>query len=364
MTKTGKTYVIAEAGVNHNGDIALAKQLIDVAVEAKADAVKFQTFDASALVTKTTPKAKYQVKNTGLDDGQHAMLAKLELSNEAHLELFKYCKQKEIAFMSTAFDVQSLAFLSQFDMPFIKIPSGEIRNALLLWHAARVGKPLIISSGMATLGDIDFALAFIQYSRSNTTPPSSEQEIMQYRATALNAGEKLNDVTLLHCTSEYPTPLHQANLKSMAQLAATFDIDVGFSDHTLSVVTPSAAVALGAVCIEKHFTLSREMEGPDHLCSLEPKELCDMISMIRDTEMSLGRTVKFPQPNEFDTQKIARQRIVAKHEISEGALFTEENLTTARSPIGICASEYWRFIGQTASRNYIAMEPVCQFKSQ
>jgi N-acetylneuraminate synthase len=357
---THKTYVIAEAGVNHNGDIKLAKQLIDVAVEAGADAVKFQTFKADLLVTKDTPKAGYQALNTGIDDGQYAMLKSLELSEQDHFELYQHCLAKGVAFMSTPFDVDSLHFLRQFQMPFLKVPSGEITNALLLWHAGRSGMPIILSTGMATLSDIDFALAVILFGRNNEQMPVSSQDILRYRSEAYNQGVVLDHVTLLHCTTEYPTPLSQINLRAMQHLQQSFGLPVGYSDHSQSVLVPAAAVAAGAVCIEKHFTISREMSGPDHAASMEPDELKQMIVMIRETEQALGLQVKFPQPAEFATQQIARQRLVAKTPVKSGDLFTLENLTTARSPKGISASEFWTLLGQVAEKDYELMEPVCQ----
>lgn len=357
---THKTYVIAEAGVNHNGDIKLAKQLIDVAVEAGADAVKFQTFKADLLVTKDTPKAGYQAHNTGSDDGQYAMLKALELSEQDHLELYQYCQDKGIAFMSTPFDVESLHFLRQFQMPFLKVPSGEITNALLLWHAGRSGIPIILSTGMATLADIDFALAVILFGRTNEKMPDSTHEILRHRSEAYNNGVVLDQVTLLHCTTEYPTPLSQVNLRAMQHLQQSFGLKVGYSDHSSSVLVPAAAVAAGAVCIEKHFTLSRTMSGPDHAASMEPEQLKQMILMIRETEQALGRAVKYPQPAEFDTQQIARQRLVAKTSVKAGEIFTLQNLTTARSPKGISANEFWTLLGQVAVTDYELMEPVCQ----
>ena len=366
MNHFSKAFIIAEAGVNHNGDIDIAKSLIDTAKDAGADAVKFQTFKADALVTQDTPKAQYQAKNTGTDDGQYDMLKRLELSDSQHLELAEYCKEKAIAFMSTAFDVDSLSFLEQFDQPFIKIPSGEIRNALLLWHSVKVGKPLIISTGMATLGDIEFALNFVNFALHHETPPSTMECITRFRAECLSGQATIdsdrslsNLVTLLHCTSEYPTPLQQVNLRAMQQLSSTFGVNVGYSDHTLSLSVPVAAVSLGATCIEKHFTLSREMDGPDHRSSLEPEELKLMVSMIRDCEGSLGHATKFPQPNEFDTQKIARQKLVAKKQIKTGERLTEDNVTTARSPNGICASHYWSVLGQKSSCDVEIMSPIC-----
>jgi len=355
-----KTYVIAEAGVNHNGDIELAKQLIDVAVDAGADAVKFQTFKADLLVTKDTPKADYQAHNTGLDDGQYTMLKGLELSESDHYVLHQYCKDKGIAFMSTPFDVASLHFLSQFQMPFLKVPSGEITNALLLWHAARSGMPIILSTGMATLADIEFALAVILFGRTNEKAPDSTEDILRYRSEAYNNGVTLDQVTLLHCTTEYPTPLSDVNLRAMHHLQQSFGLPVGYSDHSQSLLVPAAAVAAGAVCIEKHFTLSRKMQGPDHAASMEPEQLKQMIQMIRETELVLGRALKYPQPAEFETQKIARQRLVAKTSIKNGEIFTLQNLTTARSPRGLSASEFWTLLGQAAVTDYDVMEPVCQ----
>uniref|UniRef100_A0A486XVH7 N-acetylneuraminate synthase n=1 Tax=Rheinheimera sp. BAL341 TaxID=1708203 RepID=A0A486XVH7_9GAMM len=361
---TNKTYIIAEAGVNHNGDIALAKQLVDAAVQAGADAVKFQTFKADLLVTKDTPKAGYQARNTGEDNGQYAMLKALELTEQQHVELHHYCQLQGIDFMSTPFDVKSMHFLLQFNMPFLKIPSGEVNNALLLWHAARTGLPIILSTGMATLADIEYALAVILYGRHNPKLPTGLTEIFKFRSTLLAQGVTLENIMLLHCTTQYPTPLSDVNLKAIPHLNSTFGLPVGYSDHSDSVLVPALAVANGAVCVEKHFTLSRSMKGPDHAASMEPDELKQMIKMIRETEVVQGRAIKFPQTYEFDTQQIARQRLVTRTPIKCGESFTCDNVTTARSPRGLSAIHYWDLINTHAERDYNEMDAICMIADQ
>jgi N-acetylneuraminate synthase len=266
-----KTLIIAEAGVNHNGSIEIAKKLIDVAVEAGVDYVKFQTFKAEKLVSKTARKAAYQVENTGEDDGQFGMIKKLELDKAKHDILINYCESKGIKFLSTAFDHDSIDLLMELGIDLFKIPSGEITNLPYLQKIAATGKPIILSTGMANLGEIEAALDVLY-----------------------SGGIERENITVLHCNTEYPTPMQDVNLRAMNTIAAAFKVKIGYSDHTLGIEIPIAAVAMGAVCIEKHFTLNREMEGPDHRASLEPEELKVMVSSIRNIEKAMGNGIKQP----------------------------------------------------------------------
>ena len=280
-----KTFIIAEAGVNHNGDLNIAKKMVDVASEAGADAVKFQTFKAERLVSKVTPKAKYQVVNTGNEESQLEMLKKLELSEEDHPQLLQYCETKGIEFMSTPFDEECADFLDRVGMAIFKIPSGEITNKRLICHIARKRKSIILSTGMSTLGDIEKAVSWIneEWTRLRNKP----------------------QFTLLHCVSSYPAPVEETNLKSMKTMEMAFGLPVGYSDHTMGIDVPIAAVALGAKVIEKHFTLDRNMEGPDHKASLEPPEFKEMVISIRAIEKALGDGIKKPAPCEEDVRNVA-----------------------------------------------------------
>ena len=320
-------FIIAEAGVNHNGDINLAKKLIDVAKEAGADAIKFQTFISEKVVSRYAPKAEYQNKNTSSKESQLDMVKKLELSFDEFRELNKYCKAKEIEFLSTAFDSSSIDFLNSLDMKRWKIPSGEITNLPYLIKIAKLHKPVILSTGMSTMEDIQAALSIL---REN------------------GAGE----ITVLHCTTEYPAPFEDVNLNAMNTIKKDFNIPVGYSDHTKGIEVPIAAVALGATIIEKHFTLDRNMEGPDHKASLEPHELKAMISAIRNVEASLGSGVKKPAPSEQKNMAIARKSIVANCKIKKGEVFTEDNITVKRPGDGISPMKWFEVIGQVAIRDF------------
>jgi N,N'-diacetyllegionaminate synthase len=320
-------FIIAEAGVNHNGDIALAKKLIDVAKEARADAVKFQTFISDKGVSRYAPKAEYQNKNTSPKESQLDMVKKLELSFDEFIELDNYCKAKKIEFLSTAFDFHSIDFLNTLDMKRWKIPSGEITNLPYLIKIAGFHKPVILSTGMSTMEDIQAALTIL---REN------------------GAGE----ITVLHCTTEYPAPFKDVNLNAMNTIKKMFNISVGYSDHTKGIEVSIAAVALGATIIEKHFTLDRNMEGPDHKASLEPHELKAMISAIRNVEASLGSGVKKPAPSEQKNMTIARKSIVANCKIKKGEVFTENNITVKRPGNGISPMKWFEVIGQVAIRDF------------
>ncbi len=328
-----ETIIIAEAGVNHNGSIDLAKQLIDVAAKAGVDYVKFQTFKAEKLVSKQAKKADYQIANT--NDGQESqleMLKKLELSEEEHKLLMAYCRQKEISFFSTAFDLDSLQYLADIGLTLVKIPSGEITNLPYLRKAARLFNKVIISTGMATLKEIGDAIAVF-----------------------VNEDVKLNNITVLHCTTEYPTPMDEVNLKAMQTIANNFKVAVGYSDHTEGIEVPVAAVALGACLIEKHFTLDKNMPGPDHKASLRPDELIAMVKAIRNIERAIaGNGIKTPTVSEQKNTVIARKSIVADQKIVKGTVFNEQNLTTKRPGNGISPMLWDQVIGKVAKMDFDA----------
>jgi N-acetylneuraminate synthase len=337
---TERVFVIAEAGVNHNGSRELAERLVDVAAEAGADAVKFQTFRAEKLVSGRAPKADYQKKTTGDAESQLAMVKKLELDEASHATLSARCAERGIEFMSTPFDPESVEVLARLGVRRLKVPSGEITNPLLLRAVARAGLPLIISTGMSTLGDVEAALEVV--------------------LAATSGGRKsLRDrLTLLHCTTEYPAPLGEVNLRAMGVMAAAFGLPVGYSDHTPGITVPIAAVALGACVIEKHFTLDRSMPGPDHAASLEPRELRDMVRAIRDVEQSLGDGRKAPTASEVRNIVVARRSLVAARAIGRGESFSADNLTVKRPGDGISAMRYDEWLGKRASRDYEADEPI------
>lgn len=352
MPNAHKVYVIAEAGVNHNGDRQSAFDLVDAAADAGADAVKFQTFNAKRLAAATVPKAAYQQQTTEASQSQLEMLEALELPLEWHEPLQAHAHSRGIEFLSTAFDLQSLAFLETLDLPFYKVPSGEITNGPLLWHFAHTGKPLVISTGMATLAEVEQALAVVCHSLAHNQPPRSLEAVWRSWSQVEHRAALLGRVSLLHCTSQYPTPMEEVNLKAMDTLAQAFQLPVGYSDHTQGTLIPVAAVARGATIIEKHFTLDRELLGPDHRASLEPDELRRMVVDIRSIGTALGNGQKVPQPSEWDTRQAARQNLVAAATILKGEWFTEANLTTARTGSGETAMAYWDLLGQQATRDY------------
>lgn len=328
-------FIIAEAGVNHNGDMDLAKQLIDVAAEAGADAVKFQTFTAEGLVSRSAPKASYQKQTTTANESQFAMLKKLELDHATHLSLRKHCLQRDIKFLSSAFDLESIDSLAEQGMEIFKIPSGEITNLPYLRKIGQQGKPVILSTGMTSIADIEAAVQVL-----------------------LAAGCRKEQLTLLHCNTEYPTPMTDVNLRAMQTLAATFDLAVGYSDHTLGIEVPIAAVAMGAGVIEKHITLDHNLPGPDHRASLEPQQLKAMVRAIRNIEQALGDGIKQPTASELKNRPIARKSIVAKHPIKQGELLSAENLTVKRPGSGISPMEWDGLIGTKASKDFQIDEQV------
>jgi len=349
-----RTLIIAEAGVNHNGDLELAKKLVNVAAQAKADIVKFQTFIATKLVTANAKQADYQIKNTQKEESQLAMLSRLELSYEAHHELVAHCKLLGIEFLSTAFDSDSLKFLvEELGLKTLKIPSGELTNAPLILEHAQTGADLIVSTGMATLAEVEAALGVIAfgYTSPNEVVPSIEAFQKAYFS---EAGQRAlrEKVTLLHCTTEYPAPMADINLKAMDTMALAFNLPIGYSDHSAGITVPVASVARGAVIIEKHFTLDNTMEGPDHKASLEPNELTEMVIAIRNVEQALGDGIKGPRPSEINNKAISRKSLVAARLIRAGEKLTKDNIEIKRAGIGISPYLFWSLLGQVARKDY------------
>lgn len=324
-----KTFIIAEAGVNHNGSLELAKRLIDVAVEAGADAVKFQTFKAENVVTEKAKMAEYQKLNLHRETSQYEMIKALELSYADFEKLKLYCDEVGIKFLSTPFDIESARFLKDLGLDIFKIPSGEITNYLLLREIGGYKKQVIISTGMADLGEIEDAI----------------DVLMEF-------GTKRENITVLHCNTEYPTPYEDVNLKAMLTIKEAFKVKVGYSDHTLGIEIAIAAVALGAEVIEKHFTLDRKLPGPDHKASLEPHELKEMIKCIRNVERSLGDGIKKPSKSELGNMAVVRKSIVAKRDIKKGEVFSEENITVKRPGNGISPMRWNEIIGKVAQKDY------------
>ena len=329
------TTIIAEAGVNHNGSIEIAKKMIDVAAFAGADLVKFQTFKAESLVIHSADKAEYQKKSTSMSESQFKMIKKLELDQTAHEELIEHCEQKGIRFLSTAFDHDSIDLLAKLDIPFYKIPSGEITNQPYLRHLGRMGKPVVMSTGMSTLKEVQAAMNVL-----------------------LDAGIKKDDLTILHCNTEYPTPMKDVNLKAMLTIGEQLRVAIGYSDHTLGIEIPVAAVAMGATVIEKHFTLDRTMPGPDQAASLEPEELKAMVVAIRNIEKAMGNGVKKPSSSEIKNIPIARKSIVAANKIAKGEIFTEKNLTVKRPGNGISPMLWGEVLGMVAEKDYLIDDEI------
>ena len=356
------TLIIAEAGVNHNGDEKLAFQLVDKAYEAGVDIVKFQTFKAKNLVTAQALQADYQVTNTGKQESQLAMLSRLELSYEAHHQLVAYCAKLGIEFLSTAFDSESLEFLvNDLKLTRLKIPSGEITNAPLVLQHARTGCDLIVSTGMATLADIEAVLGVIAF--GYTAPIEAVPSFDAFQTAYFSeAGKKaLKDkVTVLHCTTEYPAPLADINLRAMDTLVSAFGLSVGYSDHSEGIIVPIAAVARGATLIEKHFTLDKNMEGPDHKASLNPIELKSMVQAIRSVELTLGDGIKGPRPSEIKNKVAARKSLVAARNINAGQKITEDDLAVKRPGNGNSPYRFWEVQGKVANKNYMAGDLILE----
>lgn len=330
-----KTLIIAEAGVNHNGDMTLARQLIDVAADAGADMVKFQTFSADRLVTTHTTKADYQTRTTDAGESQHAMIRQLELTRSMHEALIAHCKSRGILFFSTGFDPDSVDLLAVLGQKRFKIPSGEITNLPYLRHVGRYGKPVILSTGMATLGEIESALEVLE-----------------------QAGTPRERVTVLHCNTAYPTPVVDVNLRAMLTIRDAFGVAVGYSDHTLGIEVSTAAVALGAAVIEKHFTLDRNLPGPDHKASLEPGELRAMVAAIRNIEQALGNGIKRPSPSEARNKPAARKSLVAARAIRAGEAFSEANIAVKRPGTGLSPMRWDEVLGRKAPRDFAADELI------
>lgn len=346
--------IIAEAGVNHNGQEDLAFELVSAAKSAGADVVKFQTFKAKKLVTATAEQCEYQINNTGKKESQLAMLSRLELSYEAHHKLLAKCNELDIEFLSTAFDSESLEFLvNDLGLTRLKIPSGELTNAPLVLEHAQTGCDLIVSTGMATLAEIETALGIIAfgYTADKAVKPSAEEFGKAYYSD-LGQKKLKEKVVILHCTTEYPAPVQDINLKAMDSISSAFKLPIGYSDHSAGINIPIAAVARGAQIIEKHFTLNQNMQGPDHKASLEPKQLAEMIKGIRDIELALGDGLKGPRPSEIKNKYIARKSLVADEIIKKGAAFNEANLVIKRPGLGKNPIHYWDLLGSEAKQDY------------
>lgn len=330
-----KTLIIAEAGVNHNGDLGLAKKLIDAASAAGADLVKFQTFNAKRLVTHSAKKADYQTKAIDNGESQLDMLSRLELSEIMHQHFIDHCAIRNIGFFSTGFDIESVDLLVKLGQNQFKIPSGEITNLPYLRHVGKFGKKVILSTGMATLGEIEAAIEVLEQSG---TPRSM--------------------LTVLHCTTEYPTPMTEVNLRAMQSIHSAFGVDVGYSDHTQGIEVAIAAVAMGATVIEKHFTMDRKLPGPDHKASLEPVELSAMVAAIRNIEAALGDGIKRLTPSESRNRPVVRKSLVASSEVKAGEIFTTNNLTIKRPGTGISPMRWDEFLGKKALRDFAPDELI------
>ena len=327
--KENKVFVVAEAGVNHNGDLSIAKKLVDVAVEAGSNAVKFQTFKAERMINKFAQKAEYQYKTTDKNETQLEMVKRLELDVDAHKELIHYCKEKGIIFLSTPFDHESIELLNELGVEIVKIPSGEITNLPYLRKNGSLKSDIIISTGMADLQEVGQALDIL-----------------------VESGTSKDNITVLHCNTEYPTPFKDVNLLAMKTIKETFNVNVGYSDHTMGIEVPIAAVALGASVIEKHFTLDKNMEGPDHNASLEPEELKRMVNLIRNIEKALGYGIKRPSPSELKNKHVVRKSIVAGKDIKKGECFADENIAAKRPGTGISPMKWDNVIGRKAIRDF------------
>lgn len=335
MVNNHHTLIIAEVGVNHNGDIKIAKRLIEAAADAGANLVKFQTFSADALVTQNAPKANYQNQITDQSESQFSMLKRLELNKYMHQVLVAYCKEQNIGFFSSGFDIQSLEFLVSIGTELFKIPSGEITNLPYLRYVGEFGKSVILSSGMATLSEIEAALEVLEA-----------------------AGTPRAQITVLHCNTEYPTPMVDVNLRAMLTINKSLGVEVGYSDHTAGIEVPIAAVAMGATVIEKHLTIDRKLPGPDHKASLEPDEFTAMVRAIRNIEQAMGDGVKVPSPSEAKNMSNVRKSLVAAKPISKGERFNAENVTSKRPGTGISPMRWDEVIGRVSTRDFTTNELI------
>ena len=355
------TFIIAEAGVNHNGDLDKALELVDVAVMAGADAVKFQTFKAANLASEAAGKANYQKKLTDSSESQVAMLKRLELPHEHHFRLKDYCEKKNIEFMSTAFDLESLDFLlGNMSLRRLKLPSGEITNLPLVYAHAKSGMELIVSTGMATVSEIEQALMVVAggYLEHSGQPVNLDWEKAYFSKKAQDIMSQ--KASLLHCVTEYPAPADSLNLKAVEHLRKTFGLNTGYSDHSLGIWAPISAVTLGATIIEKHFTLDKTLSGPDHQASLEPNELKAMIEGIRNVEEALGDGIKRPNIAELVNREPARKSLVVEKPLKRGELITEAHLAVKRPEGGLSPTKYWSMLGRTASRDYTTGEFIVE----
>ncbi|CAE79553.1 N-acetylneuraminate synthase [Bdellovibrio bacteriovorus] len=347
------TYIIAEAGVNHNGSLEMAKKLVDVAKESGADAVKFQTFKAENIVSKKAPKADYQVETTGNNETQLQMIQKLELDEEAHAVLVEYCKKKGIDFLSTPFDIPSVGLLAKkMGVPRLKVPSGEIINAPLLLKVAQTNLPVIVSTGMATLGEIEAALGVLAFGYLGSKEQPSVRQFQNAFISEEGRRKLSEKVTILHCTTDYPAKLEEVNLNAMLTIKNAFGLPIGYSDHTVGISVAIAAVAMGATLIEKHFTLDRNLPGPDHRASLEPQELKNMVDGIRAVEKAKGSFVKGPTPAEVLNRAVVRRSLVAKAEIQVNERFSENNLDAKRPGTGVSPMLFWEYLSKSSSKAY------------
>lgn len=350
------TYVIAEAGVNHNGDVGTALQLVEAAAAAGADAVKFQTFRADELVTRAAPKAAYQLATTDRAESQYEMIRRLELGPDDFRRIANASGAAGIEFLSTPMDLEGLRLLVEdLGVRRVKIGSGDLTNAPLVLAAARTGLPLIVSSGMATMDDIGDALDVIAVASRPGRPPILAERRGVWRTARSELAER---VTVLHCTTEYPAPPAEVNLRAMGTIGEHFGVPVGYSDHTAGVAVAVAAVARGALAVEKHFTMSRDLPGPDHAASLEPGELAAMVAAIREVEVALGSDRKEPAPSELRNSRVARRSLVAGEPITAGQPFSDDNLAARRPGTGLSPMRYWDVLGRRASRDYEAGEMI------
>jgi len=350
--------IIAEAGVNHNGDMDLARRLVDAAAAAGADAVKFQSFRTASVVAHGAPRAEYQIKAMGGGDSQAEMLRRLELSEAAHVDLVQHCRQQGIAFLSSPFDLDSLTFLSEgLSLDTIKLASGEVVNAPLLHAAARSGRRLILSTGMSTLAEVGEALAVLAHGFVGDDAPGRDACVRAYSSDAgrLALAEK---VVLLHCTTEYPAPIADTNLRAMVTMRDAFGLATGYSDHTDGIAVSTAAVGLGAVVIEKHLTLDRGLPGPDHKASLEPDEFARLVAAVRQVEAALGDGIKRPMPSEWRNRPLVRRGLVAVVDIRAGEVVRAESVAVVRPENGASPMAYWDVVGRPAPRDYRAGEPL------
>lgn len=356
---TNHVYVIAEAGVNHNGVLENAIRLVDAAAEAGVDAVKFQTFKADKLVSRAAPKAEYQKKTTDADESQLEMIQKLELSEDDHLILARRCQERGVQFLSTPFDLESLDFLCRkFDLPMIKLGSGEITNAPFLIAAARTGRSVVLSTGMSDLDEIHMALSALAFGYLEPEAVPCRKSFEAAYRSEVGRETLSRKVTLLHCTTEYPAPFEEVNLRAMKVMSDTFSLAVGYSDHTQGIAVPVAAAALGATVLEKHFTLNRNLPGPDHKASLEPDELGQMVAAVRQVQLALGQAIKVPSLSELKNKEIARKSLVAACDIRRGDVFTQKNITVKRPGTGISPFEYWDTLGTRSPCDYRADEVI------